>query len=150
MGGFNENDIDISHIKSRITFYGIINMDNFDSFFIDKDIILSPNIDGKISYGTFDGFPTGSCVEAGLRKTAIFCTNPLNLNGGRIVDGKEVAIISHDAKKTIEIIEHYYNNPELIKNMGDNCQEKLLHLFSYEYQIAPRIKILKDEIEKHF
>ncbi|MBW9158440.1 glycosyltransferase [Clostridium tagluense] len=148
VGRFDENDIDISNIKNHITFYGTLNIDNFDSFFTDKDIILSPNIDGKISYGTFDGFPTGSCVEAGLRKTAIFCTDPLNLNGDRIVNAKEIVIIPHDAKKASEIIEYYYKNPQLIKDIGDNCQEKLLYLFSYEYQIAPRIKILKDEIKK--
>lgn len=150
VGDFSENDIDISGIKTNITFYGKLNIDEFDSFFIDKDIILSPNIDGKISSGTFDGFPTGCCVEAGLRKTAIFCTDPLKLNGDRIINGKELVIIPHDAKKVSEIIIDYYSKPQLIRDIGENCQKKLLYIYSYEYQIAPRIKLLKDEIEKPF
>lgn len=150
VGGFDEKIIDVSDIRNYITFYGKLNIDNFDSFFVDKDIIISPNIDGKISSGTFDGFPTGSCVEAGLRKTALFCTDPLNLNGDRIINGKEIVIIPHNAQKISEIVDYYYKNPQLIKEMGENCQEKLLHLYSYEYQIAPRIKLLKNEIKKPF
>ncbi|HYF84134.1 MAG TPA: glycosyltransferase [Clostridia bacterium] len=149
-GGFDENVIDISEIKDRISFYGNLNLDEFDSFFADKDIVLSPNIDNNISAGAFDGFPTGCCAEAGLRKTALFCTDPLNLNGGRIIVDKEIVIVPHDAKEISEIISCYYNNPQLIKEIGENGQEKLLHIFSYEYQIAPRIKLLKDEISKPF
>lgn len=148
VGGFDEKVIDISDIKNRITFYGKLNLADFDLFFVDKDIIISPNIDGKISIGTFDGFPTGSCVEAGLRKTALFCTDPLNLNGNRLINGEEIVIIPHDAKKISERIELYYNNAELLKNIGEKGQEKLLYLYSYDYQIAPRIKLLREEIEK--
>lgn len=148
VGGFDERVIDISSLKDRITFYGQLNLGDFDSFLTDKDIIVSPNIDGKLSKGTFDGFPTGSCVEAGLRKTAIFCTDPLDLNGNRLVDSEEIVIIPHDAKEISEKIELYYNNTELLKSIGEKGQEKLLYLYSYEYQIAPRIKLLKEEIEK--
>lgn len=148
VGGFDEKVIDISDIKSRITFHGQLNLADFDLFFADKDIIISPNIEGKIGKGAFDGFPTGSCVEAGLRKTALFCTDTLNLNGSRLINGEEIIIIPHDAEKIREIIESYYNNPELLRKIGENGQEKLLYLYSYEYQIAPRIKLLRQEIEK--
>ncbi len=148
VGGFDERVIDTSSIKNRITFYGQLNLADFDPFLTDKDIIISPNIEGRISKGTFDGFPTGSCVEAGLRKTAIFCTDTLNLNGNRLIDGEEIVIIPHDAKKISEMIESYYNNVKLLKSIGEKGQEKLLYLYSYEYQIAPRIKLLKEEIEK--
>lgn len=150
VGSFNENDIDVSNIKNKITFYGNLNLNDFDSFFTDKDILISPNIDGKLAPGAFDGFPTGCCVEAGLRKTAIFCTDTLNLNCDRIIDGKEIIIIPHDAEKISKIVDYYYNNPQLIKDIGENGHEKLLCLYSYEYQIAPRIKLLKDEIKRPF
>ena len=38
--------------------------------------------------GSFDGFPTASCIDAGLRKTAIFCTDPLDLNNSHFYDNK--------------------------------------------------------------
>lgn len=148
VGGFDEKVIDVSDMGNRITFHGKLNLADFDLFFEDKDIIISPNIDGKISKGAFDGFPTGSCVEAGLRKRAIFCTDPLNLNGNRLINGEEIIIIPHDAEKISESIESYYDNPDLLKKIGENGQEKLLYLYSYEYQIAPRIKLLRQEIEK--
>lgn len=148
VGGFDERVIDVTDIKNRITFHGQLNLADFDLFFGDKDIIISPNIDGRISKGTFDGFPTGSCVEAGFRKTALFCTDPLNLNGNRLIDGEEIVIIPHDAVKISERIESYYKNAEELKSIAEKGQEKLLYLYSYEYQLAPRIKLLKQEIEK--
>ena len=33
-----------------------------------------------LAKGAFDGFPTGSCVSAGLQEAAIFCTDVLNVN----------------------------------------------------------------------
>ncbi len=150
VGSFDEETIDVSNIKDSIKFYGMLNIDEFDDFFIDKDIILSPNVPNKLANGAFDGFPTGSCIEAGLRKTAIFCSDTLNLNGDRIKENEEIVIVPHNALEVSEIILKYYNNPNALKQICESGQKKLLDIFSYESQIKPRIKMLKDEISKPF
>ncbi|MGI6684355.1 MAG: class I SAM-dependent methyltransferase [Bacillota bacterium] len=150
IGSFDEETIDVSDIKDSIKFYGMLNIYEFDDFFIDKDIILSPNVPNILANGAFDGFPTGSCVEAGLRKTAVFCTDILNLNGDRIRENEEIVIVPHNALEISKIISYYYNNPDALKQICENGQKKLLDIYSYESQIKPRIEILKSEITQPF
>lgn len=146
VGGFSEQDIEIATIKDRITFYGYKLTEWFDAFYRDKDIILLPNAPFTIHEGQFDGFPTGTCVDAGLRKTAVFCTDELHMNKHFIKD-QEIVIIPHDALQIVDIIESYYYNPETLKMIAENGYHKMKSIYSYEAQILPRINILKKEIE---
>jgi glycosyltransferase involved in cell wall biosynthesis len=149
VGGHEETDIDISTISSRFRFYGKQHTEWFDQFYLDKDIILSPNIPaGKVD-GTFDGFPTGSVVDAGLRRVGVFCTDPLNLNQGNFLPDEEIVIIPHDANKIVHLIEEYYHHPEKLRDLGDNGSKKLKQVFSNESQILPRLKILSSEINQY-
>ena len=144
VGGFDGKEIDVKDLKGRITFYGKRDMEWFDSFYIDKDIILSPNISGKTFPGSFDGFPTASCVDAGLRKTAIFCTDELGLNlnpfsdSSQFVEGEEIVIIPHDADQITGIIERYYHNPEQLKAIAESGSIRIKRLYGFEAQILPR------------
>ena len=72
--------------------------------------------------GNFDGFPTGTCVDAGLRKTALFCTDELHMNA-HFIEDEEIVIIPHDAVQIVDIIESYYRDPEKLKRVAENgCQ----------------------------
>ena len=146
VGGFTEEDIDVSSFKEQIYFYGELTGSQFDAFFSDKDMILSPNIPNKIFEGSFDGFPTASCTEAGLRKTAIFCTDPLGMNDNIFIDGKEIVIIEHDVEDILEKVEYYYKNFKELKEIGENGFKKILDVYSYENQIQPRIEVINDVI----
>jgi glycosyltransferase involved in cell wall biosynthesis/predicted O-methyltransferase YrrM len=148
VGGFDENVLNVSHLEQRIKFYGAQETEWFDEFYKDKDIILSPNIPFKIFEGSFDGFPTGSCIDAGLRGTAIFCTDELQLNSNFFVDGEEIVIIPHDARQVTDIIEGYYQNPRKIKMIAEKGRQKIKQLYSFEAQILPRINVLKKELEQ--
>lgn len=147
VGGFDENEMDVSDIRDKITFYGRRDMEWFDEFYRDKDIILSPNVPFMIFDGSFDGFPTGTSVDAGLRKTALFCTDELKMNT-HFTDGKDIVIIPHDAGEIAGIIEHYYRNPEKLKAIAENGYQRIRQVYSFEAQMAPRIRILTEELEK--
>ena len=147
VGGFDENVIDVTELGDRITFYGSRKTKWFDEFYRDKDIIMSPNIPFILYEGSFDGFPTGACVDAGLRKTAIFCTDELRLNT-EFVDKEEIVIIPHNVDEVTEIVEYYYRNPEKLRAIAENGCRKIKWLYSYESQILPRIKILKAELDR--
>jgi len=147
VGNFNEADIPIDGLEGKITFYGLQTLEWFDSYYMDKDIILSPNTPFVLNTGFFDGFPTGSCVEAGLRKVALFCTDELKLNN-YFVDGEEIVIIPHDCDRIVKIIETYYNAPDKLRSMGEKGAAKLQEVFSYENQMLPRIRIIENEIRR--
>ncbi|MGD0877562.1 MAG: glycosyltransferase [Anaerolineales bacterium] len=147
VGGFSEQDIDVTAIKDRITFYGFRTTQWFDTFYKDKDIILSPNIPFKIIEGSFDGFPTGCCIDASLRKTAVFCTDELRLNT-QFVNNEEIVIIPHNAIQAARIIESYYHAPEKLKRVAENGYRKMKKVYSFEAQISPRITLLRKEIEQ--
>jgi glycosyltransferase involved in cell wall biosynthesis len=149
VGNFNEADLPIDGLEGRITFYGPQTLDWFDTFYMDKDIILSPNIPFVLqsNSGTFDGFPTGCCVEAGLRKVAVFCTDELKLNN-HFADGEEIVIIPHDCDRIVGIVEAYYSAPDKLRSVGEKGAAKLQEVFSYENQMVPRISILENEMGK--
>ncbi len=150
VGGFNESVIDIREISDSIRFYGVMSPDNFDEFFIDKDIIISPNINGTLWRGAFDGFPTGSCVEAALRKTALFCTDPLESNQSRYTDGTDIVLISRNVNEIIQKIMFYYDNPSELRTLGENSCKTTRELFGFEQQIGARVRILKEIIDSGF
>ena len=77
VGGFDENEIDISEIKDRIKFYGIKPTEKLIEMYNNLDIVVSPNRPFKLSKGSFDGFPTGSCTEAMINKVVLMCSDEL-------------------------------------------------------------------------
>lgn len=146
VGNFDKDVIDVAEIKDRITFYGTHDIEWFDDFYKDKDIILSPNQPGKISKGAFDGFPTTACIDAGLRETAIFCTDPMGMNDSNFLEKKEIIIISNKPNEIVEEIMYYYNNPVELKKICNNGRKKIIELYSFEKQIISRINLLTAEL----
>lgn len=148
VGLVDESVIDISEIEDKIIFYGKKDEEWLNNFFDDKDIILAPNTQGKMFKGSFDGFPTGSCIDAGLQKVAILCTDELGLNVGRFIDNEEIVIIPHDSKKIVQRIETFMDNPKKLQSIAEKGQKKIIELYNFEAQIKPRIRLLKEEISK--
>jgi glycosyltransferase involved in cell wall biosynthesis len=147
VGGFDENEIDVTDIRERFTFYGPRDIEWFNEFYRDKDIILSPNVPSMIFEGSFDGFPTGACVDAALRKTAIFAADELHLNT-HFVDGMDIVIIPHDAARVAGIIESYYRDPEGLKMVAENGFRKVKQLYSHDAQMARRLSTLREQVER--
>ena len=145
VGNFSEADIPINGLEGKITFHGFQTLDWFDKFYIDKDIILSPNVPFVLSKGAFDGFPTGSCAEAGLRKVAVFYTDELKLNN-YFIDNEEIVIIPHDADSIVRIIEAFYKKPGKLRSVAEKGAAKMREVYSYERQLLPRIKLLESEM----
>jgi glycosyltransferase involved in cell wall biosynthesis len=147
VGGFTESDISLGEIENRVSFYGLQKPEWFDDFYTDKDIILSPNIPFRLHDGSFDGFPTASCTEAGLRNVALFCTDELNQNI-KFSHGEDIVIVPYNSDRIVESIEYYYANPLSLKQLAERGAAKIRETYSYENQILPRIKILEQELMK--
>jgi glycosyltransferase involved in cell wall biosynthesis len=147
VGSFTETDIPIEDLKGKITFYGLQKPEWFDQFYLNKDIILSPNIPFTLLEGSFDGFPTASCTEAGLRNVAMFCTDELNLNI-KFIHGADIVIIPHESDKIVDILKYYYDHPLELRTIAENGAARIQEVYSDESQILPRIRILEKELQE--
>ena len=143
VGGFNENDIDVLEIKDRIHFYGMRNFEFFPNFYSNMDMIISPNKPFILAPGSFDGFPTGCCVDAGLNGTAILCTDPLNQN---IVfeDDKDICLITANISDITDRVIYYMNNLDRLYSLSSNGQKKLFEVYDIEKQMDRRIQLLEE------
>ena len=145
VGPWDKNVLDVKGINN-IVFYGAKAPDWLKSFYKDKDIIISANIDNVLARGAFDGFPTASVTDAALSGVAMFCTDPLDLNQGVFVDGEEIVIIEHSIEDIVEKVDYYYNNPRGLQELSKKGEAKSRLIYSSENQMAPRIKLLRETI----
>lgn len=138
VGGFDENDIDVLDIKSKITFYGYKTPEFLVNLYSSMDIFLAPNRSGQLFEGSFDGFPLG--IDAGYCGVALFVGDDLNMNSDYI-DKQDIVIINTDTDKTVDSILLYYNNKEDLYELSAKGCLKTQQLFNTNYQINERIKV---------
>lgn len=149
VGGFDENDIDITEIKDKIKFYGIQSSEELINLYKNMDVIISPNRPFKLSKGSFDGFPTGSCTEAMINKVVLMCSDELKLNT-KFEDSKEIIIIKTETDDIVEKVENLYKNPNKIVEIANNGRKKALKVYSKRNQILPRIKAIRKEAKNYY
>lgn len=146
VGEFTEKTLDITPIKNKIKFYGVQNTEWFNNFYLDKDIILSPNIPFVLSKGSFDGFPTGSATEAMLHKVVLIATDELRQNIF-FKNLKNIIIVSSNEDEIINKIEYLYKNYNMIKKIGKCGRKVVKRNYSYKKQIRPRIKLINEYLK---
>lgn len=142
VGNFNENIIPLENLKDKVHFYGTLKKEEFDKFYYNKDIIVSPNRYGVLAPGAFDGFPTASCTEAGLRETVIICSDELEMSKGYYENGKDIILIKTEENDIVRKIEDLYKNPQKIEIIARQTRKKILQLYSYDCQMKPRIEVI--------
>jgi glycosyltransferase involved in cell wall biosynthesis len=144
VGTFTEDDVELGDLRDRITFYGHQLTPFFPGFYSRMDLILSPNMPFVFKAGSFDGFPTGSCVEAALCGTAMFVSDELKMNQGRLKDGEELVIITCEPEQIAETVEKYIVDPARLERLAENGTRAIRRLFSIDTQMAPRLRVLSE------
>jgi glycosyltransferase involved in cell wall biosynthesis len=147
VGELTEQDADVRDLRDRISFYGHQPTSFFPDFHSRMDLILSPNVPFVFGPGKFDGFPTGCCIEAALCGTAIFATDELGMNEGRLRDGEEIVIISREPGEIAETVERYIADPERLASLAQNGQRAIRRMFSLDAQMSPRLRVLSDLLD---
>jgi hypothetical protein len=115
------------------------------------DVILSPVIQMSEldpSYpAIFDGFPTTTVVEAGLRGVAMMLTDSHDMNrkfdGTKIFSEHEMIIINRDPYHIAELLNRYIADRDPLEHLGRSGQNAILREFSFERQMQPRIDLLQ-------
>ena len=154
VGRFDADTLDLSGARN-ITFHGILAAPAFPAFYSGMDIIVSPNIsDARLNggKGSFDGFPTTTCVEAGLHGVAMFLADLEGMNTdleGREIfrSGEEMEVIDRNPDRLVALVERYAADRDALRRMAMRGREALLREYSYEKQVAPRVALMRAELE---
>jgi glycosyltransferase involved in cell wall biosynthesis len=141
VGPYDESDIEVSDLRGRIKFYGIRKTEFFPQFYSAMDLILAPNVPFTVFPGAFDGFPTGSCIEAGLCGVAVFSTDALNQNVA-FKEAEEIVIVPGNVEQICESVSKYYHDYDALVQLARRGQEAFRTTFAIQTQLEKRFRIL--------
>lgn len=143
IGGFDENDIDVSSIYGRIHFHGYKKHLELQNIFKTMDVILSPNRPNILASGFFDGFPVGAVVEAALNGVIPIVTDVLNQNEN--FSSEELIIAFPTSESFITHIEQLISGGEFEKK-SEKIRKRFIEIYSDGNQLNKRLKILNDSV----
>lgn len=142
VGGFDENEIDVTEIRDKIIFYGVRDSEFLIDFYSRMDIFLSPNQQFVLGKGKFDGFPLGS--HAQFCGVALFVTDELKLNS--TYTDTEIVIIKPELSDIVSKIEYYYSNIDALYLLSDKGQQKKHSLSGNNKRITELKKLIDNEL----
>ncbi len=142
IGDYNATTIPLGRINGRFTFYGTKDSSFFPSFYQSMDIVLSPNRSSTLLPGAFDGFPTGSCIEAGSCGVAMFVSDPLGLNVP-FTNGQDIIIVKPDGASIETTIRSYIKQPGRLYKLAQRGATRTFETFNERAQMTPRINYIR-------
>jgi glycosyltransferase involved in cell wall biosynthesis len=141
VGGFGPDLLDLGAAGPRFRFYGYRPREFFREFYSLMDMVVAPTRPFVIK-GGFDGFPTASCVEAGLQSVALLLTDPLNLNWF-LRDGEDAIIIKPDRDDIVARVLQLLGDPGRLAAIGESGRVALTGAFGWDVQMPPRLDLLR-------
>ncbi len=141
VGGFDPDLLDLGVAGPHFRFYGYRQREFFRQFYSLMDMIVAPTRPFIIK-GGFDGFPTASCVEAGLQGVALLLSDPLNLNFF-LSDGDDAIIVKPERDDIVAHILRLAQDPARLAAIGESGRIALTAAFSRDVQIEPRLAMLR-------
>ncbi|HEY2557265.1 MAG TPA: glycosyltransferase [Diaminobutyricibacter sp.] len=117
IGGFTEDDIDVTDLGECLTFHGELTTRDLKSAFSTMDLVLSPNRPRVLEPNAFDGFPLGSVIEAALCGAGIVATDALAQNR-LFMDGRNILIVQPSADDIVHRIAELIAAPGGIKRLA--------------------------------
>jgi glycosyltransferase involved in cell wall biosynthesis len=141
VGPWTPADGDVSAIRERFHFYGPQPTDFFPAFYARMDAILSPNVPFILRKGSFDGFPTGACTEAGICGVPVICTDELGLNVA-LCHGHDIVIIKPTVASSVNAIAQLREDDARWARMSEATAASFTRIFGVEAQMKPRLELL--------
>lgn len=145
VGGYDASAIPVDELGDRITFYGVQEGAFFREFYPRMDMVLSLNKPFVLVPGAYDGFPTGSCMEAGARGVLNCVNDPLGMNPC-FVDDRDIVLLDEDLDRTIERLSGLIGNPARMYDLAYANRRSFRRVFDTDRQLMARTKVIAAEL----
>lgn len=142
VGGFDENEIDVSTIKEVITFYGYLPPAALPDFYGSMDIYLSANRAFKLYEGGSDGFP----LSAGAMYCGVAGFNSDELSMNTEFKNDEVVIVKTQVKDIVEKVQYFYEHPKELYALSRKGQKRAQKVYDIDEHIKQRIALFRNII----
>lgn len=142
IGNFDSSDIDVTELKDRITFYGILDKEKLIELYSKIDICMSPSRPFKLYEGNFDGFPLG--FEAMFFKILLMATDELNNN--ECFNDDEIVVIKPDVDDICNKLENLIENPKKMYLIANNGYKKCFAILEPSERIKKITSCLQKEL----
>ena len=141
VGGHRADDVRLGDLDQRFTFHGPLVTDQFQRMALGMDLVLSPNQPSLVRPGAWDGFPTGSCVEAALCGVGVVCSDELDQNR-LFTDGEDILISPPDPELYCARILDLLQRADGVANLAESGRRSFRQAYSTEAQLVPRKNLL--------
>jgi glycosyltransferase involved in cell wall biosynthesis len=141
IGTFDRLDCPCEDLDDVLQFYGVLEGQGLRAALSDIQLVVSPNVPNLLAKGSFDGFPTGSCVEAALCGAAILATDELAQNT-MFRNGRDILIEKPDLDAMEERVLGVVTRPGRLLRIAQSGLSTVRRHYSRGTQLDPRGAIL--------
>ena len=142
VGGHGTDDLKPERSGLDLTFYGVLSTPHLRQFFATMDLIVSPTTPGRLAPGSFDGFPTGSCVEAALSGVAVIASDALRQN--RVfTDRRDIHMPQPSAPDVVARIQEMLAEPGGLERVAQAGLRTSRRAYGLDAQFWPRREIIE-------
>jgi glycosyltransferase involved in cell wall biosynthesis len=142
VGGFAPRDLPDQDLDEVLTFHGVMDTAALKALLLGIDLVISPNRPGVLSARAFDGFPTGSVIEAALCGAGMVATDLLQQNV-LFRDGRDILIVPPEAPAIAERIVALISSPGGIRRMAQAGLAIARRSYGVSVQLWGRRRVLE-------
>ncbi len=144
MGGFGPDDLpaDEHALRERVRFHGRLTTAALQRLLCGVDVVVSLSRPGMLHAGNFDGFPTGSAVEASLSGAALVVSDVLLQNPG-YTDGESICLVEPDGADVSRALQTLLAEPARVCSIARAGQAFTRKHYALERQVGPRWQVLQ-------
>lgn len=143
IGPWHPGDLGESNFNSTVLFHGSIPSHLLQKKLLDMDICIFPTRNNILGQGTFDGFPTGAAVEAGLAGCLVATTNPLRQQTP-LIENQDFMLINDDVNSIVETVRMFHLDRKLLLRTCNRSMTSFAKLYSIDAQMFPRVQVISE------
>ena len=147
IGPWALEDISQEFRSTNFVLHGVVASSRLQKFLSEFDLAIFPTRSNELGNGTFDGFPTGSAVEAGLSGCVVLTTNPLGQECP-LTPGKDYIAIEASLDSIIQSVLSLNSDRESLNKLKKQSAYAFSQIFSLKNQMEPRLGVIKSLIEQ--
>jgi len=145
VGDYTAEDLPLGDAAARFTFYGRRPGDFFQTFYPRMDGIISLTRPFAQGPGAFDGFPTGSCIEAGFRGVLNCINDPLGLNIA-FSSGRDIVLLDDKPEQSIASLRELLAAPPRLYDLAYANWRQFHEVFDVNRQLWSRTRTIVQEL----